>query len=51
MYWYNVDTIVIVEHVLHPKNAMSPMEFDPGTSHIVSHHSTNWAKGDIHYHS
>jgi hypothetical protein len=27
---------------------MSPVEFDPWTSRIVSHHSTNWAKGDLH---
>ena len=32
---------VTVEHVLPAKNAMSPVEFDPGTSRIVSHHSTN----------
>ena len=31
---------VTVEHVLPPKNAMSPVGFDPGTSRIVSHHST-----------
>ena len=30
------------------KNAISPMGFDAGTSHIVSHGSTNWAKGDLH---
>ena len=39
---------VTVEHVLPAKNAMSPVEFDPWTSRIVSHHSTNWAKGDLH---
>jgi hypothetical protein len=33
--------IVTVEYILSPKNAMSLMGFDPGTSHIVSHHSTN----------
>ena len=27
---------VALEHVLPPKNAMSPMGFDPGTSRIVS---------------
>jgi hypothetical protein len=27
-----------------PKNAMFQMGFDPGTSRIVSHPSTNWAK-------
>ena len=32
---------VTVEHVLPAKNAMSPVKFDPGTSRIVSHHSTN----------
>ena len=32
---------VTVEHVLPPKNAMSTMGFDPGTSGIVNHRSTN----------
>ena len=32
---------VTVEHALPPKNAMYPMGFDPGTSRIVSHRSTN----------
>jgi hypothetical protein len=32
---------VTVEHVLPQKNAMSPMGFDPGTSRIVIHRSTN----------
>ena len=32
---------VTVEHVIPAKNAMSSVEFDPGTSRIVSHHSTN----------
>ena len=32
---------VTVENVLPLKNAMSLMGFDPSTSHIVSHHSTN----------
>jgi hypothetical protein len=45
---YNVDVIVILEHVLIPKNAMSPMGFDPGICLIVSQSSTNWAKGDLH---
>ena len=40
--WYFC--IVTVEHVLLPKNAMSPMGFDPGTSPFVRHRSTNWAK-------
>jgi hypothetical protein len=39
---------VTVEHVLPPKNAMSPMGFDTRTSRFVSHCSTNWAKGDLH---
>ena len=40
--------IVTVEYILSQKNAMSLMGFDPRTSHIVSHLSTNWAKGDLH---
>jgi hypothetical protein len=36
---------VTVEHILSPKNAMPTMGIDPGTSCLVSHHSTNWAKG------
>ena len=32
---------VTVEHILPLKNAMSPMGFDPGTSRIASHRSTN----------
>ena len=32
---------VTVEHVFPPKNAMSLMGFDPGTSRMVSHCSTN----------
>jgi hypothetical protein len=32
---------VTVEHISSPKNAMSPLGFDTGTSHTVSHHSTN----------
>jgi hypothetical protein len=32
--------IVTVEHIV-PKNTMSPMGFDPGTSRTVSHRSTN----------
>jgi hypothetical protein len=32
---------VTVKHALSPKNAMSQMVFDPGTSHIESHCSTN----------
>ena len=39
---------VAVEHVLPPKNVISSMGFDPGTSRIVRHRSTNWAKGDFH---
>ena len=42
---------VTVENVLPLKNAMSPMGFDPSTSHIVSHRSTNCAKGDFHLRS
>ena len=38
-------TCVTVEHVLTPKKAMSPMGFNPETSRIVWHRSTNWAKG------
>jgi hypothetical protein len=34
-------SIVTVEHVLPPKNAMSPMGFDPGTSCNVSRRFTN----------
>ena len=37
--------IVTEEHVLLSKNAMSLMGFDPGTSCIVSHCSTNWTIG------
>ena len=40
--------IVTIEPVLPPKNAMSPMGFDPGTARIVSHRSTNSAKWDHH---
>ena len=36
-----------VEHILFPKNGISPIGFDPGTSRIVSRHSTNWAKADL----
>ena len=39
---------VTVENVLPLKNAMPPKGFDPSTSHIVSHRSTNCAKGDFH---
>ena len=39
---------VSVEHVLQLKNAMCPMGFDPGIFRIVSHGSTNQAKGDLH---
>ena len=39
---------VTVEHILSLKNEMSLMEFDPGTSRIVSYRSTNGAKRDIH---
>ena len=35
---------VAVEHILSPKNAMSPMEFDLGTYGFASHRSTNLAK-------
>ena len=38
---------VTVVDVIPPKNAMFPMGFDPGTSRIESHHSTNRAKGDL----
>ena len=39
---------VKVEHGLPPKNAMSPMVFDPGTSPTVNHRCINWANGDLH---
>jgi hypothetical protein len=39
---------VTVDHVLSLQNEMSLLGFDPGTSHIVIHRSTNWAKGDLH---
>lgn len=32
---------VTVDHILSPKNAMSPMGFNPETSRIVWHRSTN----------
>ena len=34
---------------LPPKNAMSQMRFDPGTSSIASHRSTNRANGNLQY--
>jgi hypothetical protein len=33
--------IYAIQHILSSQNAMTQMGFDPGTSHIVSHHSTN----------
>ena len=39
--------IVAVEHVLPLKTAMSSMGFDPRTCRIVSHDSTNYAKGNL----
>jgi hypothetical protein len=34
---------VTVEPILSPKNAMSAIGFDPGTSRTVSHRSSNWS--------
>jgi hypothetical protein len=45
---FNNIAVVTVEHVLPQQNAMSPVGFDPRTSHIVSHRFTNRAKGDFH---
>ena len=42
---------VTVDHILSPKNEMSPMGLDPWTSRIVCHCSTNRVKGDLHYNS
>ena len=39
---------VTVKHILPKKNAMSLLGWDRGTSLIVCHRSTNWAKGDLH---
>jgi hypothetical protein len=47
--WILESCLLIIFYLL--KNAKSPMILSRITSHIVSHCSTNWAKGDLCWHS